>query len=349
MKTLLRKTDAPGFVIMPFTVRQEDLPKYLEDKEHWSQVYEGLIKPAFEKAQMTCQRDDEDTASRAIADNIWRKIDEAELVLCDLSSFNPNVFLELGWAMRADKRFVLIKDDLTSFPFDLNQHFTFTYSHKLQPKTLVEEVGKLATVLAQTMEDRARRYSIPSRLALLAKAQQESEQGNVEIQLLNEVLSQVRALRNEPGLSSFGAPQPPHRATVQIYWHESGLTLKDAVNMENMLKGAGFRVRVKAHVDSSPPDAAFIGALVGAEDARVVLDNLPYRPQYLFRPDYPEAEGGSDSGCLIGVGYMASHYRAHRGSASEPVSITPAHLKALRQPGLSNTAFQQRLRELTLP
>ena len=46
-------------------------------------------------------------------------------MLCDLSAHNPNLYLELGWALRADKRFVLIKDDLTDFKFDLNQFYTY--------------------------------------------------------------------------------------------------------------------------------------------------------------------------------------------------------------------------------
>jgi hypothetical protein len=33
------------FVIMPFTLREIDRTKY-KDQNHWSEVYEGLIKPA---------------------------------------------------------------------------------------------------------------------------------------------------------------------------------------------------------------------------------------------------------------------------------------------------------------
>ena len=35
---------------MPFTVREEDLPRYRNDLNHWDEVYTGLILPAVEAA-----------------------------------------------------------------------------------------------------------------------------------------------------------------------------------------------------------------------------------------------------------------------------------------------------------
>jgi hypothetical protein len=124
------------FTIMPFTIRDYDLPKYSNDKNHWNEVYRGLILPAVSKAGLQCERDDDDSTSRLITENIWQKIEQCDVVLCDLSAHNPNVYLELGWTLRADKRFVLIKDDITNFNFDLNQIYTYEYSHLLQPSSI---------------------------------------------------------------------------------------------------------------------------------------------------------------------------------------------------------------------
>ena len=60
-------------------------------------------------------RDDENKGSGIINEHIFAKTEDSDLILCDMSSSNQNVFLEMGWAMRTDKPFVLIKDDLTSF------------------------------------------------------------------------------------------------------------------------------------------------------------------------------------------------------------------------------------------
>ena len=139
----------PGtcFTIMPFSVREADLPKYAGDESHWDEVYAGLIVPAVERAGLRCVREDEDSQSRLITDNIWRKIESSDLILCDMSASNPNVFLELGWALRSDQRFVLIKDDLTPFYFDLQQFYTLEYSHRLQPSQLARSVDQLAGVM----------------------------------------------------------------------------------------------------------------------------------------------------------------------------------------------------------
>ena len=93
---------------MPFTVREVDLPKYQNDPDHWREVYQGLIVPAIKQAGLRVQRDDEDYSTRLVGEGIWSKIEQADLVLCDMSSHNPNVHLELGWAMRSDKKMVLI-------------------------------------------------------------------------------------------------------------------------------------------------------------------------------------------------------------------------------------------------
>lgn len=157
------------FVIMPFTVRKEHLPTYHEDPSHWDEVFEGLIQPAAAKAELTCERDDDDHTSRLIIDNIWQKIEAADVILCDLSATNPNVYLALGWALRADKRFVLIKDNATLRSFDLNQHFTVDYDHRLQPKVLKKDIEKLSNALVDTIQDKQKLYSIARKMGLLKK------------------------------------------------------------------------------------------------------------------------------------------------------------------------------------
>ena len=59
------KPDKKCFTIMPFTVRDADLPRYYNDDNHWNEVYRGLIMPAVKEAGLKCERDDEDDSSRA--------------------------------------------------------------------------------------------------------------------------------------------------------------------------------------------------------------------------------------------------------------------------------------------
>lgn len=189
------------FVIMPFTVRKQDLEKYYNDSAHWSEVYSGLISPAIKEAGLEVLRDDDDYSSRLVGIGIWSKIEKADIILCDISSHNPNVHLELGWALRADKKIVFIKDDLTDFSFDLNQYYTFGYSHRLQPSALKNAILNLSKVICATLADTTSNYSIVNKLALQTKATEESYSGNLEVGLLQELLGEVRAIKKTSNIN----------------------------------------------------------------------------------------------------------------------------------------------------
>src|ERR1039457_4212991 len=138
-------------IIMPFS---DDRPSKLSYPEnHWKDVYSKLLCPAVRKAGLSCHRDDDDFVSRPIALNIWKKIDDADIVLCDVSSCRANVFLELGWAFRADKPYVIAVDERTQPPFDVQDFNRFEYDHALSPLTLQERVDRLSRMLSATLND----------------------------------------------------------------------------------------------------------------------------------------------------------------------------------------------------
>jgi len=195
------------FVIMPFTVR--DRKQYV-DLNHWNEVYAGLIRPAVQTSGMSCDRDDEDRGGRLITEQIFEKIERADLVLCDLSGHNPNVALELGWALRADKPFVLIKDEKTTFFFDLNQYYTFEYSSSLQPSSLRTETDQLASVICSTVEDKVRRYSLVRRLSVSALAIRElNDKEDPLLTMIADVQQRVRQLGLPGRLAELESEQFP--------------------------------------------------------------------------------------------------------------------------------------------
>jgi hypothetical protein len=131
-----------------------------------------------------------------------------------------------------------------------------------------------------------------------------------------------------------------------IYWHEEGLTFEAARELVDILEKHGIQTILAKHRDPRCPDAIFIGALVGAEDARLVLANIPYKVQYIFRQDYPASLGGDDSGFMIGIGYMANHPQVTHDETSRPVQMSSDVMQKLSDPSLSNTKFQMMLRDL---
>jgi len=66
------------------------------EKGHFRDVYEDLIKPACEEAGFQAIRGDEVKETNLIHLDILKKLLEAPMAICDLSSRNPNVLFELG-------------------------------------------------------------------------------------------------------------------------------------------------------------------------------------------------------------------------------------------------------------
>jgi hypothetical protein len=107
------------FIIAPISTPKDRLKNYENDANHFLHVIEGLLMPAVSLA------DFEPVApitkgSDLIHAEIVKNLQEASLVLCDMSGLNPNVFFELGIRTALNKPVCLIKDDKTPFiPFDL--------------------------------------------------------------------------------------------------------------------------------------------------------------------------------------------------------------------------------------
>jgi len=116
----------------------------LRDTDHFGHVLAHLFAPALELAGYTVIPPKMIGATLIHAE-IIRHLEQADLVLADLSSQNANVFFELGIRTSLNRPVVLVKDRRTSeIPFDLGAINVFTYGESLAPWTLDEEVKHLA-------------------------------------------------------------------------------------------------------------------------------------------------------------------------------------------------------------
>jgi hypothetical protein len=333
------------FVIMPFTVRQADLATYGGDPEHWREVYEGLILPAVRKAGMNCERDDDDLRSRLIGDGIWRKIEQADLVVCDVSSANANVFLELGWALRADKRFVLIKDDLADIHFDLNQFYTYTYNHRLKPSDVREGIVRLSEVIGRTLDDKEQNYSIVRKVGLDVRAAEVSTPGNLEVGLLRQVLAEIRAIRPMTRTAPSVARGPRQR--VVIFWHDVGLTFDNAEELAAALSALGCDVATFSHRDKTAPDAIFVSERADPEIVRAALRKLHPRPSYIFPTTYSSEECGAPSEYVLSLGLHSTWCAGQRPVTDEPVQLSEAFWGQLTGSTVSRKEFIRFLKSIT--
>lgn len=94
------------------------------------QTYNYIIKPAVEELGITCIRGDEVHESGLIDKSMYTLLVHADLVIADITTYNPNAIYELG-IRHASKPFstIIIQDELASIPFDLNHNKIFKYKY----------------------------------------------------------------------------------------------------------------------------------------------------------------------------------------------------------------------------
>ncbi len=92
--------------------------------------YKYIIKPAAEAAGFQCVRADEIPHAGNINVPMYQQLLNADVVIADVSTYNPNAFYELG-VRHALKPFttITIAEDKLVFPFDIGQVAIRTYHH----------------------------------------------------------------------------------------------------------------------------------------------------------------------------------------------------------------------------
>jgi tetratricopeptide (TPR) repeat protein len=99
-------------------------------------TYKNIIQPAVLLSEYECVRADEIQDSGIIDRSMYALLIQSDLVIADISTFNPNAIYELG-IRHAVKPFstIIIKEKEGRLPFDLDHTRTFKYTH------LGEDIG----------------------------------------------------------------------------------------------------------------------------------------------------------------------------------------------------------------
>lgn len=140
------------FIIMPLTVSEHMMPLYRDGQEHFRHVLDYLFCPAIEKAGYSPKPPIAKGAD-FIHKEIVKNLETADIVLCDMSCLNPNVFFEYGIRTALNKPVCIVKDDkVMRVPFDtvvLNYH---QYDSALDPWNLNIEKEKLTEHIKLSIE-----------------------------------------------------------------------------------------------------------------------------------------------------------------------------------------------------
>ncbi len=105
------------FVIQPF------------DNDKFDKRYVDIFEPAIIKAEFEPYRIDKDLSVRIPIDDIEKGISESTICFAEITSDNPNVWYELGFAFACNKDVVMVCSDERQgkFPFDIQHRHIITY------------------------------------------------------------------------------------------------------------------------------------------------------------------------------------------------------------------------------
>lgn len=184
------------FVIMPLS----EVEGY--DKGHFQTVYEDLIKPAVENAGYNPMKADEVGKTNLIHLDILQRLMNAPIVICDLSTRNPNVLFELGVRQAFDKPVVLIQEKGTPKIFDISSLRYLEYSKSLKYRDVLKTQDDLKAMIEETIaakDDAANVNSIVKLLALTPASLPKLDRVNKENMTLDLIQTQIADLTKMVG------------------------------------------------------------------------------------------------------------------------------------------------------
>ena len=105
------------FVIQPF------------DNDKFDKRFVDIFEPAIIKAEFEAYRIDKDLSVRIPIDDIEKGISESAICFAEITTDNPNVWYELGFAFACNKDVVMVCSDERQgkFPFDIQHRHVVTY------------------------------------------------------------------------------------------------------------------------------------------------------------------------------------------------------------------------------
>jgi hypothetical protein len=189
-------SDKTCFIAMPVTTTEAHAELF-GDPEHWIHVLETLFVPAVEAAGFEALRPVA-TGSHMIHAEIVRQLERADMVLCDLSTNNPNVFFELGVRTSVNKPVALVRcDPKTPIPFDVSGINTHTYNPALKAWANPKEIEALTAHLQKAELSCGGDNPLWRQFGMTLKALAPSSDQTQEEAMFSVVLQQIEALSEQ--------------------------------------------------------------------------------------------------------------------------------------------------------
>ena len=130
------------FMVMPFSNEIAD------------NNYSHSVKPLCENLNLEIRRADEIFGTSPIYEDIVKEIQEASVIIVDITDKNPNVFYELGMThtLKQSRTVMITQDKFDELPFDIAHFRIISYQNSIKGK--VEFEKKLSATLLNLLSDR---------------------------------------------------------------------------------------------------------------------------------------------------------------------------------------------------
>lgn len=141
------KLKSQVFVIMPFCTEIEP-------------VYTDHIKKKCNEIGYDCLRADDIFSATNIMNDIWSLIKQSNVIICDCTGRNPNVFYELGLAHAIGRNVICITQNEDDIPFDISsiRYIKYDFTPRGMMKFEDELEKYLAIAMTEALAEQPRNY-----------------------------------------------------------------------------------------------------------------------------------------------------------------------------------------------
>ena len=159
-----------------------------DDGGPFDKRYDEILAPAIESVRLTAYRVDRDASATIPIDKLHDEIQSASVCLADITSDNPNVWYELGYAIGRGKPVVIISaTNREKFPFDVQHRRVIRYKSEAP-----SDIEKLRAQLVESLNAEIQNEDMTQRIAQASPFKERAGLREHEIAVLAFVMVNAR-------------------------------------------------------------------------------------------------------------------------------------------------------------
>jgi len=188
------------FVITP--IGEKGSEKY----KKYDAIFKTMIKPAIDSVDSSFRilRADHISQPGSFIKDILEHIQNAYIVIANLTDLNPNVFYELGVRHALSKRTIMITEDINSLPSDLKEYRAISYYPDIT--TIEEFKDNLAKTITEILNNPDKSDNpVQDRLPSIIESKE--EQYLKEIEILNRKLTSKTTQKKNAVITNEDTPR----------------------------------------------------------------------------------------------------------------------------------------------